>query len=124
MTAADTLAISAKSSHADVAAAFLNFVQTDAEARQQTVTVGGIVPAGPADAPAPTAPSGSAVAATVTAFQTLLTSNGLVGFMADATASIHVNSLTPQTQLLLAGKTSPQAFAAKVQADYERDLSR
>jgi raffinose/stachyose/melibiose transport system substrate-binding protein len=122
MTATDNLGVPAKSSHADIAAAFLNFIQTDPQARQDTVTLGGIVPAGPADAVAPTAPAGSAVAATVTAFHTLLKSNGLVGFMADATASIHVNTLIPQTQLLLAGKTSPQAFAAKVQADYERDL--
>ncbi|TCC62033.1 extracellular solute-binding protein [Kribbella pittospori] len=124
MTAAANLGIPAKSPHADVAAAFLNFVQTDAKARQDTVNLGGLVPAGPSDAPAPTAPEGSAVAATVAAFQELLKSNGLVGFMADATASIHVNSLIPQTQLLLAGKTKPGAFAAKVQADYERDLGQ
>jgi raffinose/stachyose/melibiose transport system substrate-binding protein len=60
----------------------------------------------------------------VTAFQTLLKSNGLVGFMADATASIHVTTLIPQTQLLLAGKTSPTPFASKVQSDYQRDLGR
>jgi len=124
MTAAANLGIPAKSSHADVAAAFLDFVQTDQQARQDTVTVGGLVPAGPSDAAAPTAPQGSAVAATVSAFQDLLKSNGLVGFMADATASIHVNSLIPQTQLLLAGKTTPEAYAAKVQADYEHDLGR
>jgi raffinose/stachyose/melibiose transport system substrate-binding protein len=124
MTASDTLGIPAKSPHADVAAAFLNFIQTDPQARQDTVNLGGLVPAGPASAPAPSAPAGSAIAATVTAFQTLLKSNGLVGFMADATASIHVTTLIPQTQLLLAGKTSPTAFASKVQSDYQRDLGR
>jgi len=124
MTASSSLAIPAKSTNAAAAAAFLDFVQTDPQARQDTVTLGGLVPAGPSDAPAPTAPAGSAVAATVSAFQALLKSNGLVGFMADATASIHVNSLVPQTQLLLAGKTSPEAYAAKVQSDYERDLGR
>ena len=122
MTAAANLGIPAKSPNADIAAAFLDFVQTNAQARQNTVALGGLVPAGPADAPAPTAPEGSAVAATVAAFQELLKSNGLVGFLADATASIHVNSLIPQTQLLLAGKTTPEAYAAKVQSDYERDL--
>ncbi|MEU4292640.1 extracellular solute-binding protein [Kribbella sp. NPDC026596] len=124
MTAAANLGIPAKSSHADVAAAFLDFVQTNEKARQDTVTLGGLVPAGPSDAAAPTAPAGSAVAATVGAFQQLLKSNGLVGFMADATASIHVNSLIPQTQLLLARKTTPEAYAAKVQSDYARDLGR
>lgn len=122
MTASDTLGIPTKSSHADVAAAFLNFIQTDAQARQDTVTMGGIVPAGPADAAMPSAPSGSAVAATLSAFQTLLKSNGLVGFMANATASINQNTLIPQTELLLAGKTSPTAYAAKVQADYAGDV--
>ncbi|WP_131735546.1 ABC transporter substrate-binding protein [Actinomadura roseirufa] len=124
MTAAANLGIPAKSSHADVAAAFLDFVQTDPRARQDTVTLGGLVPAGPVNAAVPAAPAGSAVAATVTAFQSLLKSDGLVGFMADATASINVNTLLPQTQLLLSGKTSPTAFAAKVQGDYERDLGR
>ena len=58
------------------------------------------------------------------AFQQLLKSNGLVDFMANATASIEVNTLLPQTQLLLAGKTSPAAFATKIQADYESDLGK
>lgn len=124
MTAADNMGIPAKSAHPDVAAAFLDFVQTNPQARQDTVTLGGLVPGGPSDAAPPTAPAGSAVAATVSAFQELLKSNGLVGFMADATASIHVNTLIPQTQLLLAGKTTPAAYAAKVQSDYERDLGR
>ena len=64
------------------------------------------------------------MAATVDAFQQLLKSDGLVDFMANATASIEVNTLLPQTQLLLAGKTSPTAFATKIQADYESDLGK
>jgi raffinose/stachyose/melibiose transport system substrate-binding protein len=124
MTAADTLAVPAKAKHAAVAAAFLNFIQTDPAARNDAVSLGGIVPAGPAGAAVPPAPAGSAVAATVTAFQQLLKSNGLVDFMANATASIEVNTLLPQTQLLLAGKTSPAAFATKIQADYESDLGK
>jgi raffinose/stachyose/melibiose transport system substrate-binding protein len=122
MTAADTLAIPAKSPHPALAAAFLNFIQTNAQARQDTVSLGGVVPAGPTSAPVPKAPKGSVVAATVAAFQQLLKSNGLVDFMANATASIEVNTLLPQTQLLLASRTSPAAFAAKIQADYESDL--
>ena len=124
MTAPDTLSIPAKASHADAAAAFLNFIQTDPQARQDAVTLGGIVPAGPAGAAVPTAPAGSAIAATLAAFQTLLKSNGLVEFMANATASINQDTLIPQTQLLLAGKTSPTAFSGKIQADYQGDLDR
>jgi raffinose/stachyose/melibiose transport system substrate-binding protein len=122
MTAADTLAVPAKASHVAAAAAFLNFIQTDRTARDDAVSLGGIVPAGPAGAAVPPAPQGSAVAATVAAFQQLLKSDGLVDFMANATASIEVDTLLPQTQLLLAGKTSPTAFATKIQADYESDL--
>ncbi len=124
MTAADTLAVPAKARHIVVAAAFLNFIQTDPTARNDAVSLGGIVPAGPAGAPVPSAPAGSAVAATVAAFQQLLKSNGLVDFMANATASIEVNTLLPQTQLLLAGKTSPATYATKIQADYQSDLGK
>ena len=124
MTAADTLAVPAQAKHAAVAAAFLNFIQTDPTARNDAVSLGGIVPAGPAGAAVPPAPAGSAVAATVAAFQQLLKSDGLVDFMANATASIEVNTLLPQTQLLLAGKTSPAAFATKIQTDYESDLGK
>jgi raffinose/stachyose/melibiose transport system substrate-binding protein len=124
MTAADTLAVPAKAKHVAVAAAFLNFIQTDPAARDDAVSLGGIVPAGPAGAAVPPAPAGSAVAATVAAFQQLLKSDGLVDFMANATASIEVNTLLPQTQLLLAGKASPTAFATKIQADYESDLGK
>jgi maltose-binding protein MalE len=123
MTAAATLAIPARSSNANVAAAFLNFIQTDPGARQDTVNLGGVVPAGPADAPLPSAAPGSVVAATIAAFQTLLENDGLADFMANATASIQVNTLVPQTQLLLAGQTSPEAFAAKVQTDYASALA-
>ncbi|MBE1878313.1 ABC transporter substrate-binding protein [Myceligenerans pegani] len=121
MTAAGVLAIPAKSSQPDVAAAFLNFVQTDAGARQSTLDLLGLPPAGPADAPMPDAEPGSLVAATVESFQTLLESDGLVDFMSNSTASMHANTLIPQTQLLVAGKTSPSEFSAALQEDYEND---
>jgi raffinose/stachyose/melibiose transport system substrate-binding protein len=123
MTATDLLAIPTKSKNAAVAAAFLNFVQVDPGARQDTLTLGGVVPAGPADAAAPTATAGSVVAATVSSFQQLVKSNGLADFLANATASIQVNTLLPQSQLLMAGKTSPSAFATKVQSDYASALA-
>lgn len=123
MTAADTLAIPAKAAHPAAAAAFLDFIQTNPAARAETVALGGIVPAGPAAAPAPPTTPGTVVAATVSSFQQLLKSNGLVDFMANASASILVETLTPQAQLLLAGRTTPSAFAAKIQADYQSDLA-
>jgi raffinose/stachyose/melibiose transport system substrate-binding protein len=122
MTATDLLAIPTKSKNAAVAAAFLNFIQVDPGARQDTLTLGGVVPAGPADAAAPTATAGSVVDATVSSFQQLVKSNGLADFLANATASIQVNTLLPQSQLLMAGKTSPTAFATKLQSDYASSL--
>ena len=122
MTAADTLAIPAQARHAATAAAFLNFIQTNARARADAVSLGGVVPAGPAGAPVPSTAAGSVVAATVTAFRQLLSSDGLVDFMANATASIEVDTLLPETQLLLAGKISPAAYTAKIQSDYKSDL--
>lgn len=122
MTAADTLAIPARARHAATAAAFLNFIQTNPAARSDAVSLGGVVPAGPAGAPVPSTAAGSVVAATVAAFRQLLSSDGLVDFMANATASIEVDTLLPETQLLLAGKISPAAYAAKIQSDYKNDL--
>ncbi len=49
----------------------------------------------------------------------LLESDGLVDFMSNSTASMHANTLIPQTQLLVAGKTSPAEFSAAIQKDYE-----
>lgn len=124
MTAAGVLAVPAKSSQPDVAGAFLNFIQTDADARQSTLDILGLPPGGPADAPMPESEPGSLVASTVDSFQTLLESDGLVDFMSNSTASMHANTLIPQTQLLVAGKTSPSKFSAAVQDDYASDTEQ
>ncbi|WAH37057.1 ABC transporter substrate-binding protein [Alicyclobacillus dauci] len=122
MSAPDLVVIPAKAKHPDVAAAFLNFVMTDETARQATVAKLGFAPAGPANGSIPPTPSDSAVGPTVTAFNQLLKSNGLVGFMANATPSMSVSTLFPETQLLIAGKTTTEDFASKLQSDYQSDL--
>ena len=124
MTAADTLAVPRKAAHPTAAAAFLNFIQTDPTARQDTVNLGGVVPAGPVNGSTPTTKSGSVVGATVTAFRGLLESDGLADFMANATASINVNAIIPQTQLLVAGQTTPQGLATALQAAYTQELAQ
>jgi len=124
MTAAGVLAIPARSSQRDVAAAFLNFIQTDTDARQSTLDVLGLPPAGPSGAPMPDSEPGSLVASTVESFQALLESDGLVDFMSNSTASMHANTLVPQTQLLVAGKTSPSEFSTAIQDDYENDAEQ
>ena len=124
MTSTDTVAVPAKAAHPAAAAAFLNFIQTDATARQDTVNLGGVVPAGPVNGSTPSTKSGSVVGATVTAFRGLLKSDGLADFMANATASINANAIIPQTQLLVAGQTTPQTLAETLQSDYVQELSQ
>ncbi|MFJ3407110.1 ABC transporter substrate-binding protein [Promicromonospora sp. NPDC090134] len=124
MTAAGVLAIPTMSSERDVAAAFLNFIQTDDGARQSTLDLLGLPPAGPADAPLPASEPGSLVSGTVESFQMLLESDGLVDFMSNSTASMHANTLIPQTQLLVAGKTSPSEFSRAIQEDYESEAEK
>lgn len=124
MTAADTLAIPSQAKQPAIAGAFLDFIQTDKRARQAAVDLGGIVPAGPADASLPTAESGSVVEGTVASFKELLKDDGLVDFMANATASINVNAIVPQTQLLVSGKTTPEDYAKALQAEYSRQVSK
>lgn len=119
MTAAGVLAIPTRSDEPDAAAAFLDFIQTDDGARQSTLDLLGLPPGGPEDASLPDSEPGSLVAGTVESFQMLLESDGLVDFMSNSTASMHANTLIPQTQLLVAGKTSPAEFSAAVQKDYE-----
>jgi raffinose/stachyose/melibiose transport system substrate-binding protein len=124
MTAGSNLAIASRSPHQQTAAAFLNFVQTNESARGHTVSIGGLIPAGPADAPVPPTEKGSVVGDTVAAFQELVASDGLVDFMANATASIQVSTIVPATQSLVAGRLSPEAFAEQLQAGYEREVQR
>lgn len=119
MSASESLAIPAKAQHKDAAAAFLNFIQTDSQARQVTVDQFGLAPAGPSSASTPTA-SGS-VQDTLTQFKKSVDGNGLVDFLANATTSM-TNTVIPQTQLLVTGRTSPSAFSTKLQSDYTSQL--
>jgi len=122
MTAGSNLAIAARSEHQQEAAAFLDFVQTNQKSRELTVRLGGLIPAGPQSAPMPKTDRGSAVADTVAAFQQLVASDGLVDFMANATASIQVSTIVPALQSLLAGRMAPEELARQLEEGYEREL--
>lgn len=119
MSASESLVIPAKAKHKDAAAAFLNFIQTDAAARQITVDQFGLAPAGPNDASTPKA--AGLVQDTLTAFTSAVAKNGLVDFLANATTGM-TNTIIPETQLLVTGRTSASDFAAKVQSDYTSQL--
>jgi raffinose/stachyose/melibiose transport system substrate-binding protein len=123
MSAADLQVIPGKAAHPAQAAAFLNFIQTDQAARQDSLDLGGYVPGGPANAPQVTAPAGSAVAGTVTVFAQATASNELTEFMVNATSSISATTLVPETELLVGGKVAPSGFASTVQSDYVSQLA-
>jgi raffinose/stachyose/melibiose transport system substrate-binding protein len=124
MSASDTQVIPATAKNKDVAAAFLNWLQTNPKARQIAVTEGGYAPGGPAGASVPKAAAGSALAQTLAAFRTALKKNQLVEYLANATSSIYGSSITPESQLLVAQKTSPSDYAAAIQKAYESETKK
>ncbi len=114
--------IPAEAVDADAAAAFLDFTFSD-QGRELVVANQGLAPGGPADAPVP-ASTVPVVSDALQAFTDLGRDDGIVPFVGNATASFFSATLTPQLQLLLAGRVTPEDFAATLQADYESQLGR
>jgi ABC-type glycerol-3-phosphate transport system substrate-binding protein len=123
MSAADLQVIPIKAAHPAQAAAFLNFIQTDQAARQDSLNMGGYVPGGPANAARLSTPNGSAVSGTVAFFAQATSRNELTEFMVNATSSISASTLVPDTELLIGGRLSPSSLASKVQSDYASQLA-
>ncbi|MDG4825143.1 extracellular solute-binding protein [Asanoa sp. WMMD1127] len=124
MSAPNTFGVGAKAKHADAAAFFLNWVHTNAKAREISVTVGGSSPGGPADLPVPPAAEGTVLAETLRASAQLGADNGAVDFTANATGAIFAAAITPEMQKLVAGQQTPEGYVKAVQAEYEKELSR
>lgn len=103
--------ISAKSKHPDVAAAFLDFLMSK-QASQDAVDLG-LVPMLNADVKIPDVLSQKDEAA---AAKTLDSDDGYVPYF-DWSAPTMLDTLTQNTQLLLAGKTTPEDFAKAVDTD-------
>jgi multiple sugar transport system substrate-binding protein/raffinose/stachyose/melibiose transport system substrate-binding protein len=120
--AATAFGIPSKSQNKDAAAAFLNFLSSD-EARQIAVD-NGFRPTGLASQAAPTIKAGSVLDDVTKAFATVSGDNGQVPFVQNATAGISNQAWTPESQLLLAGKSTPEQFVANVQSKYEDELKR
>jgi raffinose/stachyose/melibiose transport system substrate-binding protein len=123
MSASDLQVIPATAANPAQAASFLNFIQTNQAARQDTLDLGGYVPGGPANAAPLKAPAGSAVAGTVQVFDHALAKNELTEFMVNATSSISASALVPETELLVGGKVTPANFAKTIQSDYVSELA-
>lgn len=112
-------AIPAGSDRKNAAAAFLDFLRST-EARQVAVDAG-FAPSG--TGPAPTTEPGTLGAEIQAAFAILVTAGGQVQFVQNATNGMSSTWLA-QTQMLVAGKTTPAEMMHAVQSAYEQDLAR
>ena len=106
-------AITARSQHPDVAAAYIDFI-TNAEAADVLVRTGNL-PAMPATAQ-PDTPAGEDV---FEAWRTLMEADGLVPYLDYATPTFY-DTITAQVQQLMAGRTSPREFTDALQGDFEK----
>ncbi|NAS22663.1 extracellular solute-binding protein [Herbidospora sp. NEAU-GS84] len=122
MSAPLTFGIGANAKNADCAAAFLNWVATDTQARTIGVEVGGSHPMGPADAPMPPVAAGSVTENTLAAGARIAEDNGAMDFIANATGAIYAKSWTPNLQKLVAGEQTPDGLLKSVQADYQSQV--
>lgn len=117
MAAPNAVVIPANAKHPNEAAAFLDWVNGES-AREILASVGGLVGGGTADTPVPPTEPGTVFAETVSAFDAVTADDGLVDFLANATAGMASGTLDPQGDLLIAGQVTPQEYVAKLQADY------
>jgi raffinose/stachyose/melibiose transport system substrate-binding protein len=124
MSAPLTYGIAAKAKHADCAAFFLNWVATNATARQVDVNVGGSNPGGPTDLAIPPAATGSIINDTLAAGGDVAKSNGAMDFIANATGTIFPKGWTPELQKMVGGKETPEGLLKAVQAEYVKELAQ
>lgn len=114
------LAISAKSEHPNEAAAFLNWLRSDAA--RQIVLENGNIPLSTGTA-VPTEP-GSVTESLVTVFDEVSADSGLVPFVQNATSGINNSAWVPESQSFFGGRTTPEEFLANIQNAYEDELGR
>ena len=124
MSAPLTYGIAAKAKNADCAAFFLNWVATNAAARQVDVNVGGSNPGGPTDLAIPPAAAGSIINDTLAAGGDVAKSNGAMDFIANSTGTIFAKGWTPELQKMVGGKQTPAGLLKAVQAEYQKELAQ
>lgn len=106
-------AISARSTHPNEAAAFLDFWHSKQAAQVQLDNY-----FMPADSSSPVSANPRSVLGDMTrAWAQINRDNGLVGFYANVTSSMN-DTLTSSSQSLISGKITPQRFIAAVQKDW------
>jgi raffinose/stachyose/melibiose transport system substrate-binding protein len=121
MSAPLTYGIAATAKHADCAAFFLNWVATNAAARQLNVASGGSNPGGPPGLTIP-AKQGTLVAQTLSAGKAIAKQSTGMDFIANATGAIYAENWTPAVQKLFAGQENPQSVLQNVQAAYQQQV--
>ncbi len=122
MSAPLTYGISATAKHADCAAFFLNWVETNPAARALNVAMGGSNPGGPPSLAIPAVKPGTVTAQTLAAGQVIAKEDGGMGFIANATGPIDAEAWTPAVEKLFGGQTTPSSVLQTVQADYLQEL--
>jgi len=105
------LAITAKSQHPDVAAAYLDFM-TNNHAMQVLMNVG-LLPALPVQNP----PSTGIMADVFGGWDKLNSADGLVPYLDYSTPTFY-DTITADIQSLMGGKDTPQAFVSSAEKDY------
>lgn len=110
------LTITSKSTHPDVAAAYLNFM-TNAHADDVMTQTGNLpaVPGKAADALAPNSAEGQMVAG----WKKISKADGLVPYLDYSTPTFY-DTLTAALQSLIGGQITPEKFAQTLQADYTK----
>ncbi|MDR0960060.1 MAG: extracellular solute-binding protein [Propionibacteriaceae bacterium] len=108
-------AISSKSPHADIAAAFLDYLASP-EAAEITVNIGMLpVNTDPAVAPAPKTFTATGLR---DGYNAALAANGIVTFFDHASPTMHT-TMTQGLQGVISGQLAPSDFIAQLQADWE-----
>ncbi len=108
--------VTSKSAHADVAAAYINFL-TDAHA-DDVMTRTGNLPAVPSAAAKSLDPA-SIEGQMVSGWEKLSSADGLVPYLDYSTPTFY-DTLTSALQSLIGGQMTPQQFAQTLQADYSK----
>lgn len=124
MGAANSFSVPAKSKNKDAIVFFLNWIHTNAKARQITLDVTGATPGGDPKTALPKVAPGSLIEDGLKMAAQLSKDNGYIDFMANATAGIYANAIIPQSQLLVGSKITGKEFVTFVQDSYAKELGR
>jgi len=124
MGAPNSFSVPAKSKHPNEIVYFLNWIHSNAKARQIVLDVSGATPGGDPSLPLPKVAKGSLTEQGLQMAAQLSKDNGYIDFMANATAGIYANAIIPESQLLVGSKITGTEFVKAVQAEYANELAQ